>query len=236
MAIGDIVEPNETWRDFKKQKTGRDWDYVFRRLFYTSTPDITRTDFAPPVEIDTVEATGGHISNLDLRVDPDGTAHLLYLKTNLSPVLRDAFFPGRPIVTTLEHVEIAGGKVSRRTTLATGGEKARETPHYARFHVTEDGTPLGRRARLGPPARRLLLRSRTASSRSAPGDGKFTPLPLAPQDPVLHLLHRLRARRQPAVERARSLRHGARRRDAPVCAGADAVAVALHERGNRLSP
>ena len=36
MAIGDIVEPNEAWRAFKKQKTGRDWDYVFRRLFYTT--------------------------------------------------------------------------------------------------------------------------------------------------------------------------------------------------------
>ena len=170
MAIGDIVEPNEAWRAFKKQKTGRAWDYVFRRLFYTGTPDITRTDFSPPVEIDTAEATAGHISNLDLRVDPDGTAHLLYLKTDLTPTLRDAFFPGRPIVTTLEHVEIAGGKVSRRTTLATGGEKARETPHYARFHVAEDGTPLGRRVRHRPPARRLVVRTRTASSRSAPAE------------------------------------------------------------------
>jgi hypothetical protein len=140
MAIGDIVEPNETWRNFKKQKTGRAWDYVFRRLFYTSTPDITKADFAPPVEIDSAEGTAGHISNLDLRVDPDGTAHLLYLKTDLTPTLRDAFFPGRPIVTTLEHVAIAGGKVSRRTTLATGGDKAREPPHYARFHVTGDST------------------------------------------------------------------------------------------------
>jgi hypothetical protein len=140
MAIGDIVEPNASWRAFKKQKTGRAWDYVFRRLFYTMTPDITRTDFAPPLEVDTVEATAGHITNLDLRVGPGGTAHLLYLKTDLTPTLRNAFFPGRPIVTTLEHVEIEAGKVARRTTLAAGGEGARETPHYARFHVTEDGT------------------------------------------------------------------------------------------------
>jgi len=40
MAIGDIVEPNRVWQAFKKQKTGREWDYVFRRLFYTGTPDI----------------------------------------------------------------------------------------------------------------------------------------------------------------------------------------------------
>jgi hypothetical protein len=64
MAIGDIVEPNRVWQAFKKQKTGREWDYVFRRLFYTGTPDIGRTDFAAPVEIDSVDVTGGHITNL----------------------------------------------------------------------------------------------------------------------------------------------------------------------------
>jgi hypothetical protein len=140
MAIGDIVEPNHEWQAFKKQKTGRAWDYVFRRLFYTWTPDITRTDFAAPIEVDSADATGGHISNLDLWIDPQGAAHLLYLKTNLTPLLRDTFFPGQKIVTTLEHVEVVGGKVVRRTTLHKGGEKARETCHYARFHVTEDGT------------------------------------------------------------------------------------------------
>jgi hypothetical protein len=140
LAIGDIVEPRAEWRSFKKQKTGRAWDYVFRRLFYTWTPDISRREFAPPSEIDTLEATGGHITNLDLWIDPKGTAHLLYRKTNLSPLLRDRFFPGQAIVTTLEHVEVREGKVSQRTTLVSGGEKARETPHYGRFHATPDGT------------------------------------------------------------------------------------------------
>ncbi len=140
MAIGDIVEPNRAWQAFKKQQTGREWDYVFRRLFYTGTPDIRRTDFAAPIEIDSVDATGGHITNLDLWVDPQGAVHLLYLKTNISHVIRDSFFPGQEITTTLEHVELAGGKVIRRTTLVSGGEKARETCQYARFHATADGT------------------------------------------------------------------------------------------------
>jgi len=48
LAIGDIVEPSETWRSYKKQKTGREWDYVFRRLFHAWTPDITRTGFTLP--------------------------------------------------------------------------------------------------------------------------------------------------------------------------------------------
>ena len=62
------------------------------------------------------------------------------MKTNLNPLLRDKFFPGQEIVTTLEHVEMKDGKVARRTTLLKGGEKARATCQYARFHVTEDGT------------------------------------------------------------------------------------------------
>jgi hypothetical protein len=140
MAVGDIVEPNKTWQAFKKQKTGREWDYVFRRLFYTWTPDIARVDFAAPAEIDSVEATGGHITNLDVWISPEGTAHLLYLKTNLNHLLRDQFFPGQEIVTTLEHVAMHDGQVARRTTLQKGGEKARQTCQYARFHVTEDGT------------------------------------------------------------------------------------------------
>lgn len=140
LAIGDIVEPVKEWREYKKQRTGRDWDYVFRRLFYTWTPDIATTDFTAPVEIDSADATGGHISNLDLWIDPKGVAHLLYLKTNLTPMVRDKFFPGRKIVTTLEHAEVAAGKVTKRTSLIKGGEKARVNCLYARFHVTEDGS------------------------------------------------------------------------------------------------
>jgi hypothetical protein len=139
LAIGDVVEPNEAWRAFKRKRTDREWDYVFRRLFYTSTPDITRRGFQPPIEIDTVEATGGHITNLDLWIDPKNTAHLLYLKTNVSPLLRDRFFPGQAIAATLEHVEVDAGKVTRRVTLSSGGDKAKETTQYARFQVTERG-------------------------------------------------------------------------------------------------
>jgi hypothetical protein len=46
-GVSDIVEPNEPWRAFKKQLTGREWDYDFRRLFYTWSPDITTGRFEP---------------------------------------------------------------------------------------------------------------------------------------------------------------------------------------------
>jgi hypothetical protein len=140
LAIGDIVEPREEWREFKKEKTGAAWDYVFRRLFYAWTPDIASRDFAAPVEIDTVEAAGGHILNLDLWLDPRGTAHLLYLKSNTTPVLRDRFFPDLKIQTTLEHAQVRDGRVVARDTLLTGSVERAETPRYARFHAAVDGT------------------------------------------------------------------------------------------------
>jgi hypothetical protein len=140
LAIGDIVEPVEAWRTYKKQRTGADWDYVFRRLFYTTTPDIKRTDFAPPVEVDTVDATGGHITNLDVWIDPHGSAHLLYLKTTVAAVLRDKYFAGLPIATTLEHVVVDHGRVVRRATVLTGGQGKAESPLYGRFHAARNGS------------------------------------------------------------------------------------------------
>ena len=140
LAIGDIVEPVEAWQTYKKQRTGASWDYVFRRLFYAWSPDLARDAFSAPIEVDTVDATGGHISNLDLWIDPRGVAHLLYIKTNMAVLLRDRYFPGQAITTSLEHVELERGRIVRRSTPLAGGDGKRETPVFARFHATADGS------------------------------------------------------------------------------------------------
>ena len=141
LAIGDIVEPNEEWRAYKKEKTGREWDYVFRRLFYTWTPDVTTTDFVQPLELDNVDASAGYIRNLDLWLGPESSVHVLYLKMPIqSPLIRDEFFPGEKITTSLKHVVLRDGKVTRRVTLLKGGEgESNETPGNARFHATAEG-------------------------------------------------------------------------------------------------
>jgi len=141
LAIGDIVEPVEEWRTYKFEQSDRSWDYVFRRLFYTYTPDITKSDFVESIEIDESEATSGHINNLDLWIDDDGAAHILYLKRTVqSAAMRDRFFPDTPLVTSLEYVVMSGGDVVKRDTLFKGGEGASsEVPGYARFHVSSDG-------------------------------------------------------------------------------------------------
>lgn len=141
LAIGDIVEPIEEWKAFKYELTKSGWDYVFRRLFYTYTPDISQKDFIPPVEIDSVDSTGGHISNLDLWIGPDGTVHTLYIRNNIqTPQLRDRYFPGMPILRSLEYTALREGRITQRETLVAGGEVQSGTDvQYGRFHSTPDG-------------------------------------------------------------------------------------------------
>jgi hypothetical protein len=142
LAIGDIVEPVEEWRRYKREKTQREWDYVFRRLFYTWTPHVPTEPFRPPIEIDNVDATGGHITNLDLWLDKQGVAHLLYLRQQTTPLLRERYFPNLPLRTSMEYCTVKDGRLVRKQTLMEGGEGL-NTPHprYGRFH-SPDGTRL----------------------------------------------------------------------------------------------
>ncbi len=137
MAIGDIVEPVKEWRELKFKKLSRRWDYVFRRLFYTFTPDITGEDFSAVIEVDTVEDTCGYIRNLDMHIDDTGAAHLLYLKRPFQyAFIRDEYFPGQRMTSQLEHVVIRDGRIVRRQTIIeTPANRRGIEPSFARFHV-----------------------------------------------------------------------------------------------------
>jgi len=141
MAIGDIVEPVEEWQKLKFEKLNRKWDYVFRRLFYTFTPDIRKAGFADPIEVDTVEETAGHIRNLDLYIDGEGAAHLLYLKRpHQYGFIRDKYFPGQAMTVRLAYMVIKGGKIVSKKTLAeTAGDSKGLQPSFARFHIRRNG-------------------------------------------------------------------------------------------------
>jgi hypothetical protein len=141
MAIGDIVEPVEEWRKLKYEKLKSDWDYVFRRLFYTYTDNIRTAGFCAPIEIDTVEKTCGHIRNLDLYIDETGAAHLLYTKQpHQYDFIRDKYFPGEAMTVSLEHVIVKDGKVlSRRTLAERPAGQAGFEPSFGRFHIDSKG-------------------------------------------------------------------------------------------------
>ena len=140
-GVGDIVEPVAAWRQAKHEITGRDWDYVFRRLFYAYTPDVTREPFCDWIEVANRDATAGAMRNGDVHLDADGTAHLIWCETSVDARLRDRFFPGETIVNSLEYMTLRDGQIQTRHTLASVDEgEDGLRPQLARFHVMEDGT------------------------------------------------------------------------------------------------
>ena len=138
-GVSDIIEPYNEWRAYKKELTGRDWDYDFRRLFYTWTPDVTKTDFHDWVEIASRDKTCGWISPRDLRVDPEGVVHVLWTERATDSRLRDKFFPDVKQTHALNYALVRDGEVVERRGLVLGGEGASgETATCGRFHVTPD--------------------------------------------------------------------------------------------------
>jgi len=139
-GVSDIVEPNLTWRAFKKELTGREWDYDFRRLFYSWTPDVTREPFRPWVEIASREKTCGWITPGDLWIAPDGKVHIVWTERALDERLREKFFPEAKQSHALNYAVVREGKVlSRRTLLVAEEGQSNEQPGRGRFHVTPDG-------------------------------------------------------------------------------------------------
>jgi hypothetical protein len=138
-GVSDIVEPNEAWRAFKKELTGRDWDYDFRRLFYTWSPDITTGEFEPWVEIASREETCGWINPGDLWPSSDGTVHILWTERAINPALREKFFPDARQSHSLNYAVLRDGKVLSRRILHVAEEgKSNEHPGRGRFHITPE--------------------------------------------------------------------------------------------------
>jgi len=135
-GVSDILEPKKVWRDYKREITGKEWDYDLRRLFFTWSEDITSGKFHPWVEIASREETCGWILPSDLWVAPDGSVHLLWTERVLDERMRKKFFPGVKQSYALNYAIVRDGKVEVRRTLALaeeGGSNA--IPAEARFHV-----------------------------------------------------------------------------------------------------
>lgn len=140
-ALSDIEEPVKAWRDFKKQVTKQDFDYDFRHVYYTWTPDITTQPFRPWLDIANQEATCGWVCNLDLWLDAAGQTHLLWVEQSLwHPFMRERFFPQAKQIWTLHYGVLEQGRLLSNTVIATGGEGlSTPSPHYGRFHMLPDG-------------------------------------------------------------------------------------------------
>lgn len=139
-GVSDVVEPYDKWRAFKKKITGRDWDYDFRRLFYTWTPNVVSDDFRPWVEIASRDKTCGWIFPRDLWVGPDGRVHVLWSERAIDTRLREEFFPDVKQSEALNYAVVREGEVVLRRTLVLAEEGgAAEVASAARFQITPGG-------------------------------------------------------------------------------------------------
>jgi hypothetical protein len=135
-GVSDITEPKKAWREYKREITGQEWDYDFRRLFFTWNDNITSDKFHPWIEIASREATCGWISPADLWVAPDGSVHILWTERAIDERLRAKFFPDAKQSYAVNYAIVRKGKVEVRRTLALAEEgKSNEKPEAARFHV-----------------------------------------------------------------------------------------------------
>ena len=138
-GVSDVIEPYKAWQDFKRELTGKQWDYDFRRLFFTWTPDITKKAFAGWVEIASCDKTCGWISPGDLFVAGNGDAHLVWTERAIDERLRAKFFPEAKQRHSLNYAVIRDGKVIRRKTIEESTEdKPGIIGSGARFQVTPE--------------------------------------------------------------------------------------------------
>jgi hypothetical protein len=136
-GVSDIVEPNSAWRAFKKELTGQNWDYDFRRLFYTWSTNILGGRFEPWIEIASREKTAGWITPGDLWVAPDGAAHILWNERALDERLKAKFFPDAKQSHTMNYAIIRQGKILLKKALLDDTNVG-EIPGRARFQPTPD--------------------------------------------------------------------------------------------------
>lgn len=142
-GVSDILEPYDAWRAYRKELTGKEWDYDFRRLLFTWSDDISEGGFHKWIEISSRDRTSGGAFSSDMLVDDDGTVHILWLESALDERLREKFFPLEKQTSSLNYVQIRNGVIRLRKALFVGGEG--EAPGKcvgARLHRTADGRML----------------------------------------------------------------------------------------------
>ena len=94
-----------------------DWDYDFRRLFFTWTPDVTTGKFRDWIEIASRDETAGWLFPADLWVSPGGDVHLLWTERAIDERLRQKFFPEAKQSHALNYAVVRDGKIEPRLLL-----------------------------------------------------------------------------------------------------------------------
>ena len=124
-----------------KERMGRQWGNRWRRLYYTWTPDLSKQDFAPWIEVSNTMATGGWLFPGDLYVAPDGTVHILWFEAPIDLRLRDKYFPDiKTRLHSIMYAQVRDGRVLLKKPLLQGQLGSPDIPQgRPRFQVTPDG-------------------------------------------------------------------------------------------------
>ncbi|MCA9212295.1 MAG: hypothetical protein KDB27_04455 [Planctomycetales bacterium] len=139
-GVSDIVEPNREWLNYKREITGREWDYVFRRLYFTWSDDISTGKFHDWIEIANVESTAGSLFPNDLFVQENGDISLLWSATDIDARLREKFFSNAVQRQALEYAVIRDGKILAKSSVVESVEGSTGLqPGRGRFHATSNG-------------------------------------------------------------------------------------------------
>ncbi len=138
LGVSDIVEPKKAWKDYKFELTGREWDYEFRRLFYTWSRDISSGQFEEWLEVASRERTAGHIFPCDIWKGPDGSVHILWTEKALDERLHEDFFPEEKQSHALNHAILKEGEVIYRQSIMLSQDSDELLPGRGRFQVTPE--------------------------------------------------------------------------------------------------
>lgn len=139
LGVSDLEEPNSEWRKYKFEQTGNEWDYDFRRLFYTYSPDIITGKFTKWVEIANRDSTAGKMFPIDMWVSPQGFVHVMWIEKAINERMREKYFPEAKQYRALNYAVIKDGKVIYSKPIM-GVHEGESTifPGRGRFHVTPD--------------------------------------------------------------------------------------------------
>lgn len=140
-AIRDIHEPVKEWEQYKLEKTGNTWDYDFRRIYLSYSPDIEKEDFRTPITVCHRDDTCGWFNNLDCTYDANGDVWFLAgCRSVAFDFMRDRFFPETPLEATLELYHLSKGELKETILLDRGSEEGGKKVNYGgTFHTAANG-------------------------------------------------------------------------------------------------
>lgn len=136
LAVSNVEEPVSAWKSYMTSQGWGSSPSVFRRIFYTFTPSITTTPFGRWIELASLESTGGRMHPGDIRVEPDGTAHVVWTEWHVDPRLYGLLSSDIRQSQRLMYAKIDNGSIITRRTLVEsfGGQEdaiGPETPPSA---------------------------------------------------------------------------------------------------------